>query len=78
MKKIIVAILFAPAILGAQTKIEDCKNECCKRSIQTAQKNNYTIKTTDFCPNGTIEKYLNCDGSVIWCEPLFKKNPSKE
>ncbi len=78
MKNLIVILFFSPTLLWAQTSVKDCKNDCCRRSIEKAKKNNYTIKTSDFCPNGTIEKYLNCDGSVIWCEPLFKKSPAKE
>lgn len=71
-------ILFFSTPLWAQTSIDQCKNKCCRESIKKAQDNNYTIKTTDFCPNGTIEKYLKCDGSITWCEPLFKKPSSKE
>ncbi|MCH2532940.1 MAG: hypothetical protein MK008_00690 [Bdellovibrionales bacterium] len=78
MKKLIAVFCFSPALLWAQTSIKECKNDCCRRSIEKAKKNNYPIKTSDFCPNGTIEKYLNCDGSVTWCEPLFKKPSAKE
>lgn len=78
MKLILSFFIFFNSAVYAQPSVEECKNECCRKSFKKAEQNNYQIKGTDFCPNGTIEKYLKCDGSIIWCEPLFKKSPSKD